>query len=201
MSGGDTDALIAKGSASDAGHGWYRANVANEDGDQTATVYTNIENTMAKFNDEHDADDLYISAVTLNGVLELLVTEVAVETLKDLMSAAAFPGASEGSLTKDYDGSEDDPSKFDGTFDGVPGSYNCTADLCTATADSDGELTGLTGMWTFIPAYLGEDGVSMAEDTPEAMKSREDDLPVPSVAIADTEYEHFGWWTMVADGW
>ena len=29
------------------------------------------------------------------------------------------------------------------------------------------------------------------------MESREDDLPVPSVAIADTEYEHFGWWTMV----
>ena len=29
------------------------------------------------------------------------------------------------------------------------------------------------------------------------MDTREDDLPVPSVAIADTEYEHFGWWTMV----
>ena len=55
MSGGDDNntALIAKGSASDAGHGWYRANVANEDGDQTATVYTNIENTMAKFDVKH----------------------------------------------------------------------------------------------------------------------------------------------------
>ena len=56
VSGGDTvdeHPLIAKGSASDAGHGWYKANVANEDGDQTATVYTNIENTMAKFNVEH----------------------------------------------------------------------------------------------------------------------------------------------------
>ena len=38
--------------------------------------------------------------------------------------------------------------------------------------------------------------MSMGEDDAE-MESREDDLPVPSVAIADTEYEHFGWWTMV----
>ena len=53
VSGGDdgNTAPIDKGPASDAGHGWYRADVANEDGDQTATVYTNIENTMAKFND------------------------------------------------------------------------------------------------------------------------------------------------------
>ena len=32
------------------------------------------------------------------------------------------------------------------------------------------------------------------------MGPREDDLPVPSVAIEDTEYEHFGWWTMVDGG-
>ena len=25
--------------------------------------------------------------------------------------------------------------------------------------------------------------------------------PCLSVAIADTEYEHFGWWTMVDEGW
>ena len=31
------------------------------------------------------------------------------------------------------------------------------------------------------------------------MASREDDLPVPNVAIADTAYEHFGWWTMVEE--
>ena len=37
----------------------------------------------------------------------------------------------------------------------------------------------------------------MDGDEEDNMKSREDDLPVPSVAIADTEYEHFGWWTMV----
>ncbi len=191
---GTTPALIAKGSASDAGQGWYRANVANEDGDQTAIVYTNIENTMEKFNVEHDGTDNSISVSDV-GVLTLANAEV--DTLKDLMSAAAFPGASPGSLTLDYDGTDEKPSKFDGTFDGVPGSYNCdTTTTCTATADSDGELTVLMGTWTFIPAYLGEDGMSDVDDA-VGEGTRKDDLPVPSVAIDDTEYEHFGWWTMV----
>ena len=48
VTGGDPDTtVIAKGSASDAGHGWYKADVGNEeDSSETATVYTNIENTM-----------------------------------------------------------------------------------------------------------------------------------------------------------
>ena len=51
-SGDDPDTVIAKGPASDAGHGWYKADVANEDDSkETGTVYTNIENTMSKFND------------------------------------------------------------------------------------------------------------------------------------------------------
>ena len=188
--------LIAKVITSDEDDGWYRANVANEDGDQTATVYTNIENTMAKFNAVHNDDADYITVA--NGVLALDNEQVAM--LKDLVSAAAFPGASLGELKLPYDGTDENPSKFDGTFGGVPGSYNCdTTTTCTATADSDGELTALEGEWTFIPAYLGEDEVSMTPvtDTDEAIASREDDLPVPSVAIEDTMYEHFGWWTMV----
>ena len=197
---GDDTALIAKGPASDAGHGWYRANVANEDGDQTATVYTNIENTMAKFNMVHDNDAQYIDVA--NGVLTLVSgVDGEIGALKDLVSAAAFPGASLGELKLPYDGTDENPSKFDGTFGGVPGSYNCAgtpATPCTATADSDGELTELTGTWTFIPAYLGEDEMSDLEEA-AGMGTREDDLPVPSVAIADAEYEHFGWWTMVAE--
>ena len=188
---------IAEGTTSDTVHGWYRADVANEDGDQTATVYTNIENTMAKFNVVHHTDVAYIAVA--NGVLTLDNEQVAM--LKDLVSAAAFPGASLGELKLPYDGTDENPSKFDGTFGGVPGSYNCAGTPgtpCTATADSDGELTALDGVWTFIPAYLGEDGESdPTQDDPAAAATREDDLPVPSVAIADTEYEHFGWWTMV----
>ena len=97
---------------------------------------------MEKFDVQHvAAGNDHISDDT-NGVLALVNDEVA--TLKDLMSATALPGASLGSLELTYDGSDENPSKFDGTFNGVPGSYNCAA-TCTATADSDGELTALTG--------------------------------------------------------
>ena len=194
VSSGDPAVLIAKGSGSDAGHGWYRANVANEDGDQTATVYTNIENTMEKFDAVHVVAKPYIGAVA-DGVLELEESG-QFQDLNKYVSAAAFPGASEGSLTKDYDGTDDNPSKFDGTFDGVPGSYNCAV-TCTATADSDGELTALTGEWTFIPAYLGEDGLSDPGEEVGKL-TREDDLPVPNVAVPDVDYLWYGSWAQVA---
>ena len=97
----DATGLIAEDTTSDTVHGWYRADVANEDGDQTATVYTNIENTMAKFNAVHHNDVAYIAVA--NGVLTLENEQVAM--LKDLVSAAAFPGASLGELTVlPYDG-------------------------------------------------------------------------------------------------
>ena len=56
--------LIAKVITSVEDDGWYRANVVNEDGDQTATVYTNIENTMMKFNDGSYQYLLYSSHFT-----------------------------------------------------------------------------------------------------------------------------------------
>ena len=39
-------------------------------------------------------------------------------------------------------GASDNPKKFDGMFDGVPGQYACTtAADCSATANAKGELT------------------------------------------------------------
>ena len=187
--------LIAKGPASDAGHGWYKANVANEDdSNETATVYTNIENTMMKFDVVHLGSTDAIDSVADTGVLNLDETEVA--ALNRLVSASNFPGASDGDLTLTYDTGA--KKKFDGTFDGVPGEYSCTSGTdCTATANSKGDLTGLDGEWTFVPAYLGEDGESMDGDSDDAVASREDDSPVPNVAVPDTDYLHFGWWTEV----
>ena len=196
---GPDSTLIAKGSASDAGHGWYKANVANEDdSNETATVYTNIENTMMKFNAVHLASTDAIDSVANTGVLTLENGDNADElrALNKYVSASKFPGASDGDLTLTYGtGAE---KKFDGTFDGVTGEYSCTSMMnCTATADSKGELTGLVGDWTFIPAYLGEDGESNDGTGDPQIATREDDLPVPNVAVPDTDYLHFGWWTKV----
>ena len=43
---------------------------------------------------------------------------------------------------------------------------------------------------------------SRAHAEPAQVTSREDDLPVPNVAVADTDYlQLFGWWTKVGQGW
>ena len=54
----------------------------------------------------------------------------------------------------------------------------------------------MTGGWTFIPAYLGPDGESIDGE----VATMEDDLLEPSVAVDDTDYLQFGWWTEVDDG-
>ena len=199
--GGDPDTtVIAKGSASDAGHGWYKADVANEeDSTETATVYTNIENTMMKFNAVHHGDRDYVSPNTENGGLTL-VNQDQFAPLNTYVSASNFPGPdpTQSSRTRTYDGSPALPTKFPGMFDGVPGQYECTgADDCTVTVDAKGEFTAITGVWTFIPAYFGEDGESLEGDTNDQVATKEDDLSVPSVAVPDTDYLHFGWWTQV----
>ncbi len=184
-----------EGSASDVGNGWYRGNVANEDdGKETVTVYTNIENTMDKFSDIHGGNASWLDVT--NGVLTFTVTDI--DDFVTYISGVGFPGPSDGSLMLTYDGTSDSPKKFDGTFNGAPGEYSCTSDTdCTATADSKGKLTALVGTWTFIPAYLGEDGESQAGDGDTAMETREDDLPEPNVAVPDTDYLRFGYWTKV----
>jgi hypothetical protein len=117
--------------------------------------------------------------------------------------ADAFPGpiSELTSQTITYDGTSEHPKKFPGTFDGVAGQYSCTsADNCTVVADGEGVVTAVTGDWTFIPAYLGPDGVSTAGTDDEQVATREDDLTEPSVAVDDTDYLQFGWWTEMDDG-
>ena len=47
---------IPEGAAADLRNGWFRADVADDDDVQTATVFTNIENPMEKFRGVHTAD-------------------------------------------------------------------------------------------------------------------------------------------------
>ena len=63
---------IAKGAATSIGNGWYRADVetAADDDDVTVTVFTNIQNTMAKFAATHDAAIAGIQLTDDTGVLD-----------------------------------------------------------------------------------------------------------------------------------
>jgi hypothetical protein len=75
--------------------------------------------------------------------------------------AAALPANDQQtySYSGDPDGdaeTDDDNRKFDGSFHGVMGEYECT-NTCTAITNMDGELVTLTGTWTFTPAEVAED--------------------------------------------
>ena len=56
------------------------------------------------------------------------------------------------------------------------------------TVNAKGEFTDISGAWTFIPAYFGED--ENAGNEKDQVTTREDVCLIP-----DTDYLHFGWWT------
>ena len=74
-------------------------------------------------------------------------------------------------------------------------------EICSITADDEGAFTELVGDWTFIPAYLGEDEMSMLLMTATEWVLEKTTCLCAYVAMADKEYEHFGWWTMCERGW
>ena len=201
LPGGDED----EDDVSDVGAGWYRVDVENEDdSDETATVYTDIENTMMLFSVVNTAlKNSIIDSVAETGVLTLEseITPEQLDDLNDLAKSGDFPHSPDGELTITYDDATDSEHKqtFSGTFDNVPGDFSCDAgaDGCTITADADGDITGLVGTWTFIPDYLGEDNESMAGDKEDQVASRKDDLTEPMVEVVDQDHLVFGWWTKV----
>ena len=209
--GTDVKVTVTRGSAADndvtdtiamdvvAGgprNGWYRAEAENEDDSGlTATVLTNVEDTMDKFSNVYNATSDAITGVN-NGVLGLSNTELTL--FNKYAMSSAFPGAGRGATTITYDtDDEDNPREFDGTYGGVNGEFKCTGDPCTIEANSDGMITVVSGTWTFVPDYLGPDGTSEDGVDEAQMATREDDLSEPNVRVDDTDYLRFGWWTAV----
>ena len=196
---GDPATTIAKGDAADIGNGWYRADVANTDGDVTATVFTNIENTMETFVAEHGGNRTGVYTVSdITGEVGVITLDNnGAAALDKYVASDGFPTSTDGALMWTYGGGANDegPLMFAGTFDGVPGEYACEGDNCSAT-NEDGKLTALLGAWTFTPDYFGDDGERDADTVAAADR---DDLTEPKVAVADPDYLRFGWWTKVDD--
>jgi hypothetical protein len=197
--------IVKDAGARDAGGGWYRANATADDG-VTATVFTNIENSMAKFAATHVTDvDNGITVNLTTGLLTLSIPEGELgdderAAIGGLIVSGSFPKSPSGALTYTYGTNTETvtfegPPMFAGTFNGVPGEYAC-AGTCSAT-NTNGKLTALFGgVWTFTPDYFGVDNMSHPTDTTNA--NRDDDSIEPNVAIADMDYLRFGWWTKVA---
>jgi hypothetical protein len=201
------DVTIGKGMADSVGSGWYKAMIVNMDAaGQKATVFTDIENTMEKFSDVHTTGMGGVTTEADNGVLTLATDDEAALILFNRYAySSAFPDGTEGMVTYAYgdDGDTDTVDRsgnFDGTFNSVDGRFACT-ETCTigatkgATDQGISVITAITGVWTFIPAFLGPDGISLAGDEEEQIASRLDDLPEPSVPVPDDNYLRYGWWT------
>ena len=95
----------------------------------------------------------------------------------ELFSADRLPIGGEGEIYLDGDvGTPDNINvEFDGTFHRVAGTFTCTAgaaEECSATNNLKGELTTLTGTWTFTP---------------------EKDVMITGV-LTDTDFLDFGFW-------
>ena len=177
-----------------AGEGWQGSMHTRSDeetGDETATVYTNIDPAGdEKYEDYYSTSDAGdkdgVNSATDEGVLTLDTTaeNVVAAAKLGLYSAAMFPTvgrqfttyAADDPVTTDVDESE---RMFAGMFHGVPGKYICTAtgqDTCEATADNDGNLATLTGTWTFTPTDYEADKYMVRGVTPDA------------------DHLHFGYW-------
>ncbi|MDE0412651.1 MAG: hypothetical protein OXI37_10635, partial [Gammaproteobacteria bacterium] len=89
-------------------------------------------------------------------------------------------------------------AKVTGTFRGVPGTFNCATD-CISTHDKDGNLSDLTGDWTFEPdglrdaqgAFLQDDSAATPPTT--ALTDALAAIMVPGV-MQDPDYMIFGYW-------
>ena len=156
------------------------------------TVYTDRENSKPQAYDEYFTDTT-ISGETngANNGVTAVVAATGELTLAEnvaghhgLFMATYFPSAS--NQTRNYvddntatpsdetKAAGNAPRKFDGAFRGVNGEYECTG-TCSAGTNAKGELTTLTGDWTFTP------------------KAKPGDIMVMNV-IPDADYMSFGYW-------
>ena len=148
-----------------AGSVWERSSSPMD----SVVVYTNIEAAKsAKYSAYYaaqtpvDADGftwvprnaVVVGEVTAEGVMTINGT---VGTGHELISAAMFPSGNGSGTT--YPDNDDDANMFEvefaGTFHGVAGMFKCTSTAaCTAQNGDNGQLSSLTGGWTFTPTSM-----------------------------------------------
>ena len=128
------------------------------DSTDTFVVYNNIETPKdTPFNEVYTLDS--------NGSLVLDTSNVRL-----VSGVAEFPSAINQANVPFTD-----DATFMGMFDGAPGTYTCVS-TCTLSTDSNAELVGVGGDWTFTP-----------------------DAPDFEVGVPDSDYIHFGYWMNEAE--
>ncbi len=120
-------------------------------------------------------DDAYTTNV--------LTFESDVSDISEEISVTAFRIGNDLEKTfMDEDETEDvNEREVEGSFNGIPGTYECTSDSCTISTDSDGEVDAFTtGTWTFTPTKAGAE------------------MMVKGV-IPDADFLTFGYWLQATE--
>ena len=139
-----------------------------------------------------------VSGLNANGVS--LNLDVAAPTGGETDQLAGNHGLFTGNFGPTTEGTYNFPgnAEITGTFRGVPGTFECTSP-CSSTHDKDGNLSALTGTWTFEPNGVRDaSGDLLANDataTPPttALTDALDAIMVPGVK-QDADYMIFGYW-------
>ena len=142
---------------------WSRAGLRGSETGLTEniTLYTDIEDPRRPFG----------SVYTLDGNNALIV-DFATHSMR--VQSSGFPPPN---FDREYTTEED--LSFEGTFHGVPGTYECMPSPCMVSTAADGLMSSTVGTWAF---------------TPDADRADEIMIDLP-----DTDHLYFGWWLKEPD--
>ena len=126
-------------------------------GGDTIVVYTNIEaNKAASWNDYYADGGVPANHVAWRGVtgasggVLTLANAVTMDTLSLISFDHGLTAPHQSIPVEDDDETADvDERQFEGMFNGVPGTFACTDTTCNIQSDGEGNLSMLTGVWTF----------------------------------------------------
>ena len=164
---------------------------ANESVMDTAVVYTDQADPTDDTYANHyqttnvgnlDGIDQIADDATEDGDLNVLTFEEDVSDISDLIDVSVFPSGDRQTFTFEDDplttGDDEDERVLMGMFHGVPGTFACTTNPCTATTDKDGNVITLSAGWTFTPAEQDDD----------------DDAYMVAGVVPDPDYLTMGYW-------
>ena len=164
----------------------------DDDGvEEVVTVYTDIANAGDEpFNTYYsESGRLGVTGSLSGGVLNINEDQAKEAGEAGLLSSPHFARSGNQIITyPDDDDTTDDVDESDarmfaGMFHGIPGEYTCTGNVCTSTADKDGNLLTLVGEWSFDP-----------DTAPEGEPHK-----VFGVT-PDPDHIHFGYWLQTTPG-
>ena len=183
---------------SEDGNTMHKVTKYNDKAADKAEAYSTFFSTANAGSTTHRAG-VAVTAVDGNGVLTI---DVAAFSAGDTDKIRNNHGLFTGNFGPTTEGTYNFPGvgKVTGTFRGVPGTFDCPSS-CASTHDKDGNLTALSGTWTFEPDGVRDaQGSFLTDNTGDADPTNDTALTDALAAIMvpgvkqDADYMILGFW-------